>query len=622
MAPSSPLSRAPVWEWANAILLAASLAWTTLCLGGYRPETMAVTVWLNGLVLASVLLSVALQGGPGLHPAGWLLVPFFAYAAANAAWLTPVPWLGWHDWLLWAQAGVVFWAGLNGVTRPGPRTFLLTVLAGLGVAAVALAGYQRWVDPEWLMLGRRQVLQFIGRSSGPFGIPNSLAALLLLLLPSALAVGLGREVARVHRVVALALAAVFALGLLLTISRGAWLGLGLALVAWPVLAGRWGLLRRLAVAAGVLAVMVAVTVTLYELAPGIRTRIDQMVEDGGERTRPIMWRIGWAIFRDHPVTGGGAGSYNVLLEQFRPENFPDDAQWAHNDYLNTLSDYGVAGFVLLFGAMAAIAWRCWRVRRDEDSGPVPVLPDAALGIGLLAFALQLFVDFHFKIPALGMASALAAALLVLRRWPARLVAGNPTRGLALLAAAVVMAGTTWLASPHFRAEAWRYGMRREIDAFANGPGGVEDERRLLERALPAMRRAVAIDPANGQAWSDLAYVITLQSHVESGRNQALGIEAEQAARRALAISPVVPEFWLRLGVAQDLQGRWSEAGSAISEALRLAPNSATAWFYQAYHFSLRQNFHKLALAAVATCLRLDPSRQDAETLLQRLAATP
>ena len=39
------------------------------------------------------------------------------------------------------------------------------------------------------------------------------------------------------------------------------------------------------------------------------------------------------------VTGGGAGSYNVLLERFRPENFPDDAQWAHNDYLNTLSDF-------------------------------------------------------------------------------------------------------------------------------------------------------------------------------------------------------------------------------------------------------------------------------------------
>jgi O-antigen ligase len=623
MAAPSPSFRAPVWEWVHALLLAASLVWTTLCLGGYRPETMAVTVWLNGLLLTSVLLSVALQGGPGLHPAGWLLVPFFAYAAANAAWLTPVRWLGWHDWLLWAQAGLVFWAGLNGVTRPGPRIFLLTVLALLGVVAVALAGYQRWVDPEWLMLGRRQALQFIGRSSGPFGIPNSLAALLLLLLPAALAVTLGRGVGPVRRGVALTLAAVFALGLLLTVSRGAWLGLGLALVAWPLVAGRWGLGRRLAVAAGVLGLVAIVTVALYELAPGVRTRIDQMVADGGERTRPIMWRIGWEIFREHPVTGGGAGSYNVLLEKFRPENFPDDAQWAHNDYLNTLSDYGLTGFLLLFGGMAAIAWRCWRGSRDDGSSPAPLVPDAALGIGLLAFALQLFVDFHFKIPALGMACALAAALLVLRRWPVATAAGNPARVFALLAAAATVAGTTWLASPHFRAEAMRYGMRRDIDAFANGPGGVEEERQLLQRALPAMRRAVEIDPTNAQAWSDLAYVITLQSHVQdSGRNLALGVEAEQAARRALALSPVVPEFWLRLGVAQDLQGRWSEAGASIGEALKLAPNSATAWFYQAYHFSLRQNFHKLALAAVATCLRLDPSRQDAETLRRRLAATP
>ena len=183
MGTTSPSPRVPVWEWIHALLLAASLAWTTLCLGGYRPETMTVTVWLNGLLLASVLLSVALQGGPAIHPAGWLLLPFFAYAAANAAWLTPVGWLGWHDWLLWAQAGVVFWVVLNGVQLPGPRSFLLAVLAVLAVVAVTLAVYQRFLDPEWLMLGRRQVLQFLGRSSGPFGIPNSLAALLLLVFP-------------------------------------------------------------------------------------------------------------------------------------------------------------------------------------------------------------------------------------------------------------------------------------------------------------------------------------------------------------------------------------------------------------------------------------------------------
>lgn len=622
MAPSTPSPRASAWEWMHVGLLGVSLAWTTLCLGGYRPETMAVTVWLNAALLVSVLLAGALQEGPAPHPAGWLLVPFFVYAAANAAWLSPVGWLGWHDWLLWAQAGAVFWAVLNGVRSAPARNTLLGVLALLGGVAVALAAYQRFADPEWLMLGRLQAPQFVGRASGPFGIPNSLAALLLLLLPPALAAGFNRALAPGRRLVAGTLAAILAFGLVLTISRGAWLALALALAAWPLLAGRRSLGRRLAVSVGILAALLAAGLALYQTVPGVRLRIDQLVADGGERTRPIMWRIGWSIFREHPATGGGAGSYNVLLEKFRPENFQDDAQWAHNDYLNTLSDYGAVGFGLIFGAIAVVVFRTCRQRgADAEAAKEPVAA-AALGIGLLAFALQLFVDFHFKIPALGMACALVAALAVQSRWPVATPAGNSLRLFNLIAAAAVVGFTALRAAPHFRGEALRYDVRRRIDSFALGPGGAGEERVLLTFALPRVRRAVEIDPANAQAWADLAYVLTLTTHIESGRNAALGAEAEQAARRALAIAPVVSEFWLRLGVALDLQGRWSDAGAAFNEALRLAPNNATGWFYQGYHFSLRPNFHKLAVAAVATCLRLDPSRRDAEALRQRLAATP
>jgi O-antigen ligase len=622
MAPSTHSTRATAWEWIHVGLLGVSLVWTTLCLGGYRPETMVVTVWLNAALLVSVLLAGALLEGPAPHPAGWLLLPFFAYAAANAAWLTPVGWLGWHDWLLWAQAGAVFWAVLNGMRSQSARNVLVGLLALLGVVAVGLAAYQRFANPEWLMLGRLQAPQFFGRSSGPFGIPNSLAALLVLLLPSALAAGFNRAASPARRTGAWVLAAIFAFGLVLTISRGAWLGLALALAGWPLLAGRRSIGRRVLVSAGVMAALVVTGLALYQTVPGVRLRIDQLVSDGGERTRPVMWRIGWSIFREHPATGGGAGSYNVLLEKFRPENFQDDAQWAHNDYLNTLSDYGALGFGLLFGAVAVMVMRGFRQRGAEPETAASLFPPAALGIGLLAFGLHLFVDFHFKIPALGMACALLGALLVRDRWPGSVPAGNPVRLFSLLAAAAVVGLTMFRAAPHFRAEALRYDVRRRIDSFALGPGGAAEERALVTAALPAVRRAVEIDPTHAQAWADLAYVLTLSSHVETGRDAALGAEAEQAARRALALSPVVSEFWIRLGVALDLQGRWSDAGTAFNEALRLAPNNATGWFYQAYHFSLRPNFHKLAVASVATCLRLDPSRRDAEALRQRLAATP
>ena len=233
--------RASAWEWLMTVLLVANLAWTTLCLGGFRPETMIVTSALNGVLLAAHFGGRAFaRDGDGrrLHPAGWWLLPFLAYAVANVLWVTPVPWLGWRDWLGWAQMILVFWVVLNDVRTRLTRTVLFGGLVAVAFASVLLACYQRFVRPDWMMLGRVQVEQFIGRSSGSFGIPNSLAALLLLLIPALGALTLRRGASAVQRVLCGYLTLTLGLGLVLTISRGAWLALALVLALWPVFAAR------------------------------------------------------------------------------------------------------------------------------------------------------------------------------------------------------------------------------------------------------------------------------------------------------------------------------------------------------------------------------------------------
>jgi hypothetical protein len=45
------------WEWTQTALLSGNLVWTTLCLGGYRPETMVVSWGLTGLLLTVHLLA-------------------------------------------------------------------------------------------------------------------------------------------------------------------------------------------------------------------------------------------------------------------------------------------------------------------------------------------------------------------------------------------------------------------------------------------------------------------------------------------------------------------------------------------------------------------------------------
>ena len=338
--------RASKAEWALVILVLANLWWTTLCLGGYRPETMVVTAAVN-LGTLGLLWAVAAWRRRRLEFPGAALatLPFLAYGAVNAAWITPVPWLGWRDWLGWAQMAAVFWVVLAGVRTGRARTVLFGGMATLGVVAVGMAVYQRLGDQGWLMMGRRQALQFLGRSSGPFGIPNSLAAFLNLLLPAMVALTFQRGAGAGQRVLCGYLAVLFAGGVLLTLSRGAWLSLGVALTAWPLLAlrgaarrWRWSLIVALLLAASVMA--------LYLSASQVRGRIDQLLRNQGEVSRSVMWRAGWKLAGERPLFGTGAGSYGVLFERYRPERFWDDPHWAHNDYLNTLSDYGIVGLLL------------------------------------------------------------------------------------------------------------------------------------------------------------------------------------------------------------------------------------------------------------------------------------
>lgn len=205
---------AVIAEWVLTGLLAVNLGWTTLCLGGYRPETMVITSALTGLMLAGHFLRRALGLGTdgSWHWAGWWFLPFLIYAAANVIWLTPVRWLGWHDWLWWAQLIAVFWVVMNDITRVATRQVLLLTLAALGFIAVVMAAYQAFVQPDWLMMGRLQAEQFIGRSSGPFGIPNSLAALLLLLLPPAVMLTVRRGASLMQRLLSGYLALAFFFG--------------------------------------------------------------------------------------------------------------------------------------------------------------------------------------------------------------------------------------------------------------------------------------------------------------------------------------------------------------------------------------------------------------------------
>lgn len=617
--PGSRLDQAG--EWLLTLGLAATLAVTTLRLGGYLAETMvwaARAIWALGL-LGGVLF--VLRPRP-VHWAALLPVPFLLFALASVLWIAPAKWLAWREWLLWSQMGIVFALALHfGRTRAQLWTLAGTVVA-LGVAGVGMAAYQRFSDPAWMMLGRTQAGQFFGRSAGMFGIPNSLAGLLEVMIPVCLVLIGGRSATAGRRLICGWLALMFLFAMVLTGSRGGWIATAVALVAWPlcVAANRK---RALAGALGALALMAAALAVIYVGSEQARVRIDPFLRGDFEHTRPIIWRVGVELWRSAPWLGTGAASYNVLFDRHRPSHFRNEPDWTHNDYLNTLSDYGVVGFSLWFGAGAMILWLGWRTwrharRTSHHATPLPEHWRWKLGLwlGCLAYAVHLGVDFHTKIPSLAWLGALVAALLL--RDDPRLVRPIASRRVVVAVVAPVLVAIVaagWRGDRLYQAEAQRFDFRRRIDKVALGQGTLDQ---VVPAALVSFQRATQIDPANGQAWGDLAYAITLSWHVTKGNVGAIGRRAEAAARAALACSEANAEFWVHLGVALDMQARQEEGGEAFRTALALAPNQPAWHYHYAHHLGALPGRSAEALAAVETCLALDPNNAQAKALRARL----
>ncbi len=622
-------SRLFAWgEWVLLLGLAATLGWTTLCLGGFLAETMAVTAWaVFGLAaVGGVLNALKPEKGPFMVNRAVLLpVPFLLFALASVLWLAPARWLAWREWLLWLQMWLVFALVLHFGRGRRQAWLLVGTLAALGLAGVAMAACQRYSDPTWLMMGRTQAEQFFGRSSGMFGIPNSLAGLLELMIPVCLTLLFSRATKPAVKIACAWLAGLFIFAVVLTGSRGGWIALGLAATVWPVLSLRdWR--KRLAGSAAILALASGVVWALYRFSENARQRIEPFLEGRFESSRPIVWKAALQIWGDHRWLGGGAASYNVLFDQYRPRGFLNQPEWAHNDYLNTLSDFGAVGFALWLAAGGGFVWLGWqavqRARRENvsTSGVFELWPwRLGLFLGGLAFALHLGVDFHTKLPALAFAVAIVTALLV-RDEPGlwRPVRGSWFRvaGIAVAGGALLLAGR--MAAPLYRAEALRYDSRRAIDRFATtGQGSLSD---IIPVARANLTHAVQVDPTNGQAWADLSYAVVQGWNLGGGDLGTIGRQAEPPATQALALCPINAEFWVRKGVALDLQSRQKEGEACFRRALELAPETPASWYYFAYHLQAFPTRKSEAMHAVDTCLALDPSFSAGVALRQQLMA--
>jgi O-Antigen ligase len=271
-------------------------------------------------------------------------------------------------------------------------------------------------------------------------------------------------------------------------------------------------------------------------APLVKTDTSGRLFSLSGSNRSDYWRVAWLEVEDHPLLGGGAGSFQRFWLRHRREDLP--VRDAHSLYLETLAELGPIGLVLLLCALATPLVAVGAARRNP-------LAAAALG-AYVAFLVHAGIDWDWEMTAVTLAAlACGIALLLAARGEDALRLGRAPRavGVALTAllGAVALIGFA--------------GNRVEASA-----SDALDAARLRTAASDA-RQARRWEPWSAEPWRLLGESQLQAGEVAQARASFLhGLEKDRGDW----------ELWLDLALAT----RGDERREALAEVARLNPLSA------------------------------------------------
>jgi len=211
------------------------------------------------------------------------------------------------------------------------------------------------------------------------------------------------------------------------------------------------LLRGVAIAAGVVAVVAAISVggRAWDRfsSPDIYFP-EQPEQHFGQLSgagRHDFWRVSVDTFADRPVLGTGAGAYEYAWESRRSIDMA--IHDAHSIYLEAFAELGVLGGLLvlaLIGFLLASAFAAWRGAQGGERSQAAVL----LAV-MLAFAVGAAFDWFWELHGLGVVFFLAAGVAVAARCAQRGEGPPPaerSREGRRFGLAIVGLGLAWLSA--------------------------------------------------------------------------------------------------------------------------------------------------------------------------------
>jgi len=603
------MTRDRIDAWAEKGILAAVIAvliFGPLATGAVR--TLELLVIQSLTVLALGLWLVRFWANPQMRllwpPIAWAVVAFVIYAIIRYRG-SDLEYVSRSELIRVLIYAVLFLVILNNVVRQDSVLLVCQVLVYLGMVISVYAIYQfaTHSDRVWHFV---KPAGYVHRGSGTFICPNHLAGFLEMILPVGLALTLSSRLKPLSRIFLGYASLVMLAGIAVSVSRGGWVATAVSLfVLFAVLIRR----REFRIPALILVVIVAGGIyQFYGQSIFSQQRFKNMMDTGlpdEARMRFWLWGSALDMWRDHPWLGAGPGHFNQLFPGYRPWNIQARPGYAHNDYLNCLADWGVAGMFLVTLALVLLlvgAIKTWRYVRRDDGGLNSRIGSRATivlgtGTGLVAILVHSAVDFNMQIPANAILAITLMALLSGclrfagdRYW---LKPGVPGKvlitllGLAAIGFLVFQGGR--------RAREYYWFSRARSDGTADS-------------WLSALKRAAAIEPTNFETTYAIGESLRELSWQGEPGFEKLATEAIQWFQRGVQLNPYDAYNPMRIGMCLDWLGRHTEAKPYYVKALNIDQHNyylqahlgwhhvqtgeyelARMWFNRSWHLNYTDN---------------------------------
>jgi O-antigen ligase len=539
------------------------------------------------LVIQALTLGVMLLWGARLWlnprprflwpPVCWAVLAFTAYAIVRylTADLEYVARLEMIRVLVYA---FLFLAIVNNLHRQEHAQWITLTLVFLAmtISFYALFQFITGSDKVWLL-----TKPYPHRGSGTYISPNHLAGFLEMILPLALAwmlVSRGKALTKVFVGYA---ALVMLAGIGVTVSRGSWVSVGLMLLVFFSLLIQHRTYRLPAIV--LLVTIAAAGIYFLPRTHFLKARIEEITKNQtfNASARFELWASALRLWRENIWWGIGPDHFNYRFRVYRPESEQLQPDRVHNDYLNTLTDWGVAGATLVAAAWALVgigAFRTWRVVEGSSrglSGKQSNKFALVLGasMGLLAILFHSVVDFNMHIPANAILAVTLMALLssALRFTTDRywFTAGIATKTAATL---LLLAGLGYLSWQGARRTAEHIWLKRAVHSTDQAS------------ARLALEKAFAIEPTNFETAYACGEVLRTESWEGNSNYARLASAAMEWFDRSMKLNRYDGYSYLRYGMCLDWLGQTDKARPYFDRAVELDPNGYFTVAYMGWHY--------------------------------------